>query len=281
LTRPGSRPAALLARVLVNRLWQAHFGVGLVPTVDNFGYSGTPPTHPELLEFLADELVQQGWRPKALHRLILNSAAYRQSSETTTEAVRIDPDNSMYSRYPVLRLNAEAVRDAMLAASGELDDRIGGPYVPTVRSDDGDGVIESDVKGPRRRSVYLQQRRTQVVSLLDVFDAPSLVTNCSRRNPTATPLQSLSLLNSQFALTRAKGLATRLRELRDVNAEAKVDRAFLLTTGRAPSVDERSAALQFLEAQPSQYPGRADAVDQSWADLCQMLFASNTFLYVE
>ena len=210
LTTPGSRPAALLARVLANRIWQHHFGTGLVATSDNLGYTGSPPTHPELLEFLADSLVQSGWSAKALHRLILTSSVYRQSSTPRPEITRIDPDNRLLARYPLRRLDAEAIRDAMLAVAGELDERQGGPYVPTDRNDSGEVVINESAAGATRRSVYLQQRRTQITSLLEVFDAPSIVTTCTRRLPSTIPLQSLSLMNSGFIIARAQKLASRL-----------------------------------------------------------------------
>ncbi|HEX3450309.1 MAG TPA: PSD1 and planctomycete cytochrome C domain-containing protein, partial [Isosphaeraceae bacterium] len=197
LTRPGSRPSALLARVLANRIWQQHFGTGLAATSDNLGYTGSPPTHPELLEWLASELVRSGWSAKALHRLIVTSSVYRQSSAPRPDSASIDPDNRLLSRYSLRRLDAEALRDAILAITGELNDRQGGPYVPTHRDGSGEVVTES-AEGATRRSVYLQQRRTEITSLLDLFDAPSIVTTCTRRVPSTIPLQSLSLMNSDF-----------------------------------------------------------------------------------
>ena len=187
LTRPGSRPAALLARVLANRIWQHHFGTGLVTTPDNLGYTGSPPSHPELLEFLASSFVQANWSAKALHRLILNSSVYRQSSVPRSAAAGVDPDNRLLARYPMRRLDAEAIRDAMLAVTGELDDRQGGPYVPTDRSGSGEVVVDESKPGAARRSVYLRQRRTEITSLLEVFDAPSIVTTCTRRFPPQSP----------------------------------------------------------------------------------------------
>ncbi len=284
LTKPGSRPAALLARLLANRIWQGHFGTGLAATSDNLGYTGSTPTHPELLDFLADELARSGWRARALHRLIVTSSVYRQSSAPRPEAARVDPENRLLARYPLRRLDAESIRDAMLAASGELDDRQGGPYVPTDRTDSGEVVVDESTPGATRRSVYLQQRRTQVASLLDVFDAPSIVTTCTRRLPSTIPLQSLSLLNSNFVVARAGKLAHRLD--RDCGADAvdaRIARAFLLVVGRAPSQNERDATRRFLEAQPARYPGLAapDARLRAWADFCQMLLASDAFLYVE
>ncbi len=280
LTRAGSRPSALLARVLVNRIWQHHFGTGLVPTPENFGYSGTPPSHPELLEYLAGELVRGGWRPKSLHRAILHSAAYRQASAPRPEAARVDPDNRGLWRFPVRRLDAEAIRDAMLAATGELDRRPGGPYVPTSRREDGEIVVEETAPGARRRSVYLQQRRTQVLSLLEVFDAPSIVTTCTRRTTSTIPLQSLSLLNSDFLAARARALARRL-EAQAGTDDDRIGLAFGLAIGRPPDVAERAAARRFLAAQPDRYPDRKEAVMRAWVDLGQMILASNAFLYLD
>jgi len=289
ITKPGSRPAALLARVLANRIWQNHFGAGLSATSDNLGYTGSAPTHPELLDFLAVELARSCWSAKALHRLIVTSSVYRQSSTPQLKATRVDPDNRLLARFPLRRLDAEAIRDAMLAVSGELDDRQGGPYVPTRRTESGEVVADESSAGATRRSVYLQQRRTQTASLLDVFDAPSIVTTCTRRLPSTIPLQSLSLLNAGFVVARAQKLAERLE--RDCNCiaageagdDARIIRAFLLTTGRAPDQDEHGAARRFLNSQPSRYPGRseADARRHAWTDFCQMLLASNAFLYVE
>jgi hypothetical protein len=289
LTKPGSRPAALLARVLANRIWQNHFGAGLSATSDNLGYTGSVPTHPELLEFLAVELARSGWSAKALHRVILTSSVYRQSSEPQLKAVRVDPDNRLLARFPQRRLDAEGIRDAMLAVSGELDDRQGGRYVPTHRTESGEVVADESSAGATRRSVYLQQRRTQIASMLDVFDAPSIVTTCTRRLASTIPLQSLSLLNAGFVVARAQKLAERLeRDCKCVAAgqasdDARITRAFLLTTGRAPYGDERAAARRFLDSQPSRYPGRSesDARRHALTDFCQMLLASNAFLYVE
>jgi hypothetical protein len=284
LTKPGSRPAALLARVLANRIWQHHFGTGLAATSDNLGYTGAPPSHPALLDVLADELVRSGWSAKALHRLILNSAVWRQSSAPRPEIKAIDADNRLLARYPLRRLDAEAIRDAMLAASGELNGRMGGPSVATRRTDDGE-VVPQDHSGTASfcRAVYLQQRRTQIASLLEVFDAPSIVTTCTRRLPATIPLQSLSLLNSDFVVARARKLAERECDDGKACADERIDRVFLLAVGRAPDDPEREAARRFLEIQPARYAGveTAEAKRRAWADFCQMVLASNAFLYVE
>ncbi len=296
LTKPGSRPAALLARVLANRIWQNHFGTGLAATPDNLGYTGSPPSHPELLEYLADELARSGWSAKALHRLIVSSTTYRQSSAPLPQQAQLDPDNRLLARYPLRRLDAESIRDAMLAASGELDDRSGGPYVPTDRTDTGEVVVDESAPGAHRRSIYVQQRRTQIASLLDVFDAPSIVTTCTRRLPSTVPLQSLSLLNSDFVAARAGKLAERLEQVSPGTiggnccdgappdeTDSRIDQAFLRVAGRNPGRAERDATRRFLETQPARYNGLAApaARRRAWADFCQMLMASDAFLYVE
>ncbi len=289
LTQPGGRPAALLARVLANRIWQHHFGTGLVATSENLGYTGSAPTHPELLEFLAAELVRSGWSAKALHRLILCSSVYRQASSRNPQAKGVDSENQLLGVFPLRRLDAEAIRDAMLCASGELDGRLHGPYVPTDRTGTGDVVVDEKAAGATRRSVYLQQRRTQTDSLLEVFDAPSIVTTCTRRSSSTIPLQSLSLLNSDFVIKRARKLAERLERdavcCDDCQSEQDflITKAFLFCINRAPDPDERSAGRRFLEAQLVRYKNAAkpDPRRDALVDFCQMLLASNAFLYVD
>ncbi|MFO0953848.1 MAG: DUF1553 domain-containing protein [Isosphaeraceae bacterium] len=285
LTRPGSRPAALLARVTANRVWQHHFGAGLVASPENLGYAGPPPSHPALLEWLAAELAGSGWSMKHLHRLIVGSAGYRRASAASDADLlaRVDPDNRLLGHFPPRRLDAEAVRDAMLAVSGELDPARGGPAVSTTRRPDGEVVVDEASGGGRRRSLYLQQRRTQVATLLEVFDAPSIVTSCPKRAVSTIPLQSLSLLNSAFASARASGFARRLVREAGAEVDPQVERAFRLAAGRPPSDDEAEAARRFLKEQPARYPGLSgpEAANRALADFCQMLLASNAFLYVD
>jgi cytochrome c553 len=271
----------LFARVMVNRVWQHHFGTGLVTTPDNLGQSGARPSHPELLDWLAAEFIRSGWSIKALHRLILGSAVYRQASTPRPEALAVDPDDRLLWRYPLRRLDAEAVRDAMLAVSGELDDRPGGPYVPTRRN--AEGSVEVDEKHPeaRRRSVYLQQRRTQVATLLELFDAPRLALNCSVRTTSTVPLQALALLNSDFARARAWAMAARLEREAGADAGRRIVLACRLAWGREPAEKERDAARQFLGAQQTLYAGDKDGGQRAWTDFCQMVLASNAFVYVE
>jgi hypothetical protein len=271
----------LFARVMVNRVWQHHFGTGLAATPDNLGQSGARPSHPELLDYLAAEFVRSGWSVKALHRLILTSAVYRQTSAFHADAARTDPDNRLLGRFPLRRLDAEALRDALLAVSGELDPHAGGPYVPTQRTADGSVEVAESAAGAHRRSVYLQQRRTQVDTLLQLFDAPAIASSCSARTTSTVPLQALALLNSDFARARGRAFAGRLRREAGPDAEKRLTLAFRLACGREPGEEERAACRRFLAAEAQTYAGQKDGAERAWADLCQMVLAGNAFLYVE
>ncbi len=279
LTQPNSRASALLARVTMNRMWQRHFGVGIVASTENLGYSGASPSHPELLEFLASAFIESGWDTKAMHRQIMMSAVYRQRSSGSELGQKLDAENRLLWRAPVQRLDAEAIRDAMLAVSGKLDPQAGGPYVPTKKLGGGEVVVAEESEGVFRRSVYLQHRRSQEHTLLQTFDAPKMVVNCVRRNLTTVPLQSLSLLNSNFVMNRAQDMANRLAK-EAPETSARIERAFQLAWGRSPTEEEHQAAVLFLAEQPKRYKN-ATANDWAWRDFCQSLLASNGFLYVE
>ncbi len=281
MTQPGSRASALVARVTANRIWQYHFGVGLAATSENLGYSGMPPTNAALLEHLSLLLIKNAWKAKGLHRAIMTSVAYRQVNASNPIAASVDPENRLLWRFPMRRLDADAMRDAMLATSNEIDFSAGGPYVPTMRAGVGEVQVKESSPGAHRRSVYLQQRRTAVLGLLETFDAPSIVGSCTRRNVTTIPLQSLSLLNSAFVRGRADAFARRLTKDIGNDSRKKLSHAFMLAFGREPTAVETEASLKFISSQPGNYPGRANAVEQSWVDLCQMILASNAFLYVE
>jgi Protein of unknown function (DUF1553)/Protein of unknown function (DUF1549) len=271
----------LFARVMVNRIWQHHFGAGLVATPDNLGQSGAKPTHPELLDFLATEFVRSDWSIKAMHRLIMNSAVYRQAGTVRDDAFAADPENVLLWRFPLRRLDAEGVRDAMLSAAGELDQRMSGPYVPTVRAKEGSVVVDETRADARRRSVYLQQRRTQVATLLELFDAPSMVSTCGQRTPSTIPLQSLALLNSDFARARSKAFAGRLLQEPNAGDLRRIERAFELACGRLPLPAEQTASTRFITEQRKVYAQDWQCELLTWTDFCQMLMASNAFLYVE
>jgi len=271
----------LFARAMVNRIWQYHFGAGLVATPDNLGMSGAKPSHPELLDHLAAEFIHSGWSVKALHRLILRSAVYRQSSAPRDGLDAIDPDNRLLARFPLRRLDAEAVRDAMLQVSGELDTRAGGPFVPSRRSAEGVVEVEAKTPGAHRRSIYLQQRRTQVVTFLQLFDSPAIVSTCGKRAPSTVPLQSLAMLNSGFARGRAKAFAARLAREAGDDAAKRLVLAYRLTCAREPLKEELAACEKFLDRLREVYVSEKDADARAWTDLCQSILASNAFLYVE
>jgi hypothetical protein len=281
LTNPEN---PLLARVFVNRVWQYHFGNGFVADPDNFGVSGSPPSHPELLDWLAVGLVESGYSVKALHRLILNSSVYRQTSTPTgpaaTVALTLDPENRLLSRFPLRRLDAEALRDAMLSISGGLDLRAGGPYVPAQSTSVGDVAVDEQHPGAHRRSVYLQQKRSQVVTFLELFDAPPITMTCAARSTSTVPLQSLALLNGDDVRSRAAAFAQRLRRQAGTDVKARLKLAFRLALGRAPVDDEQAAAMEFLERQQGLYAPADNGDALTWTDFCQMLLASNAFLYL-
>jgi len=283
-TAPGSPPAALLARVQMNRLWQHHFGMGIVATPDNLGVTGAAPSHPELLDWLANEFANApptlGWTFKRMHRLILHSAAYRQIGRDDERARLQDPDNRLLWRFPIRRLDAEAIRDALLAVSGDLDPQLGGTMVATRRNDSGE-VAPADPNGAgRRRSIYLKQRRTEMVSFLTVFDAPTIVFNSVQRPVSTMPLQALALLNSDFVLERSKSFAARL-EGETGDESARLRHAYVTAWGREPTEDHLQLARKFLDTQAAEYQADPNPRSRAWIDFCQMLLASNEFLYVE
>ncbi|HEY5313760.1 MAG TPA: DUF1553 domain-containing protein [Pirellulales bacterium] len=233
LTQPQN---PLTGRVIVNRVWQDHFGHGLAANASDFGRLGEPPSHPELLDWLAAKFIRDGWSFKRLHKLILTSATYRQSADHPAPRVAQlrDPDNRLLWRGGVRRLEAEQIRDALFAASGELDLTAGGPGVP------GDQP---------RRAIYCRIMRNTRDPLLDVFDAPYWFNSASSRDTTTTPVQSLLLVNSQWMLHRAQAFARRLRREEPSNRQRIVERAYQLAFGRAPTAGELRAAEQFLDAQ--------------------------------
>jgi hypothetical protein len=288
LTRPDH---PLTARVLVNRLWLQHFGEGIVATVDNFGQKGARPTQPELLDWLATEFVRRGWSFKAMHRLIMTSSTYRQTSQFDPtlhgSARQVDPDNRLLWRQRLHRLEAEALRDTILTAAGKLNRRMFGPPVSVQRQPEGE-VTEAVDRTGQRRSVYLQVRRSQPLTLLQAFDQPVMETNCTRRASSTVPSQALTLSNGDFVIQQAQAMATRVLE------EAPDDPcgyAFQVALGRSPTAKERDAASVFLQSQSSRQANtagqgardtqRAEASRRAMADLCQMLMSCNEFIFVD
>ncbi len=280
----------LTARVMVNRVWQHHFGVGIVATPDNFGKMGSPPTHPELLDWLAADFMRSGWKLKRLHRQIMLSSAYRQSSRVVsgeaTMAAQADPDNKLLWRMNLRRLEAEALRDAILTASGKIDLAAGGPALLLKPQPDGAQTLEASPlsRSVNRRSLYIAARRNYPHQLLQVFDFPVMQVNCNRRVNSATPLQSLALMNDEFVVEQAGLLAARLAEATS-EPSAQIDRAWMLTLSRPADEEEKRLALAHLKSQRQHYlfanAPESKAALSALANMCQMLFSTNEFLYIE
>ena len=280
----------LTARVIVNRIWQHHFGAGIVATPDNFGRNGADPSHQELLDWLAVDFVRHGWKAKRLHKMIMLSAVYQQSSRRTdnpdhNRAELEDPENRLLWRMPLRRLEAEALRDSILAVAGRLDRSLGGqPVGLEARSD---GLQLASGPGAQRRSVYLLSRRTWPSTFMGTFDFPNIDTTCIRRAPSATPLQSLTLMNSGFVFENAEAAARRLMDhiVGDENDTRIAEAAYRLMLAREPTLEEGRLARDHLESQ-RQLHVRANATEQeahakSVESLAHMLIGSNEFLYVD
>ena len=288
---------ALVARVIVNRVWQHHFGEGLVRTVNDFGARSDPPTHPELLEWLASEFVRGGWRLKTLHRLILNSTAWRQGSGFDAVKARLDPDNRLLSRQRPRRVESEVLRDSMLATAGVLNDRMFGPAVKApiapeaIQARNLKSAYPKDLKDShetQRRSVYLFHKRVVQLPLLQAFDGPDALMSCGRRETTTVAPQALALLNDPFVRARAEDFARRLMLETGDQLRAQVQRAWQIALARAPRPREIEMAEAFIQAQyvrrvtrSSDAPDQAEAHQQALADFCQSLFGLNEFIYVD
>ena len=241
----------LTARVFVNRVWAQYFGNGIVKSVSNFGVVGTAPTHPELLDYLAERFVASGWSVKSLHREILLSSVYRQSSNHRADAAAADPENKLLAVFPRGRLEAEEIRDSLLAASGLLDTTLGGPSVfPPVPANLNAGNLWSTSKDPseaNRRSLYIFTRRSIAYPLLDAFDMASPQQVHSHREVTTTPLQALTLYNSDIVLGWSKALAGRVLRESTADDSARLDRLYEILFSRKPDKVERSTLLSFLD----------------------------------
>jgi mono/diheme cytochrome c family protein len=262
----------LTPRVLANRLWHYHFGTGIVDTPSDFGVMGGRPSHPELLDWLARQVHAQGWRLKPLHRLIVTSQAYRQGSAYRAAAARADADDRLLWRFPPRRLSAEEVRDAMLAVSGLLDGRMGGPGFRLYRyvEDNVATYVPLDHPGPEtyRRTVYHQNARAARVDLLTEFDCPDVAGAAPRRASTTSPLQALTLLNHRFTLDAAAALAARLKREAGADPAAQAELAFRLAFGRGPGPEERTAAAGLVRTRGPRGLARA-------------LFNASEFLFVD
>lgn len=270
----------LLARVMVNRIWQHHFGKGLVATPDDFGRQGAEPSHLELLDWLAVSFVEQGWSVKQLHRTILLSSAYRQSAAFDPARNAQDPEGVWLSWKPPLRLEAEAIRDAMLAVGGSLDARMYGAPSAVQQDKQGDGqwIVAAQGADACRRSIYLLNKRTENVTFLNVFDSPVMELNCPERTRSTVPLQALALMNNELVVEQARALAERVVLEAGPSEPAQIELAFRLALARRPDEEELAAITAFL-ARPS--AGDAEAERTALADFCQTLLGTNEFLYID
>ncbi|MCY2962091.1 MAG: PSD1 and planctomycete cytochrome C domain-containing protein [Planctomycetota bacterium] len=287
LTQPDH---PLTGRVIVNRVWHHHFGRGIVETLGNFGRSGSLPTHPELLDWLSVDFVEHGWSLKRLHRQIMLSSAYRQSSrrppiDTAVDlplarGEQADPENALLWRMNLRRLESEIVRDSILTASGALDRTAGGPPVEITKP--ADGLSEA---ASHRRSLYLFARRVYPLKFLEIFDSPIMPVNCTQRMSSATVLQSLAQLNSEFLFEQADRMARRVTNTAGADSAARIELAFQLALARKPKDSELKHSLAFVGEQAKNHEtagAQADkATQMALADLCHMLLSTSEFLYVE
>lgn len=311
-----NRRHPLVARVYVNHVWQHHFGRGIVATPGDFGVLGERPTHPELLDWLASEFMGLGdaaspqtavaaWEVKRLHRMLVTTTAYRQSSVRTSQSDALDPDNRWLSRMSVRRLQAESVRDAILAANGTINHKIGGPPVPVMLDEDGQSVVGiENLNGENRpgpviplngeefrRSVYVQVRRSRPLAVLETFDTPTLDPNCTLRASSTVAPQSLMLMNSDFILEAARRMSAKLQQESGSDTRLKIDLAWQSLFGRSPGESESESASQFILDETTRLTTVANAISDpkqkpdpqqwAWVTFCQALMGSNEFLYVD
>jgi hypothetical protein len=260
----------LSSRVLVNRIWHHHFGRGIVSTPGDFGFQGESPSHPELLDWLALEFRATGGHLKPIHRLILNSATYRQSGRIDPKAVAIDKDNRLLWRNPTRRIDAESLRDAILAVSGVLDQRMGGPGYTVWKNNTNYVVVFKplEILGPAadRRMIHQFKPRSQEDPTFGAFDCPDASQVVARRNVSTTALQALNLFNSRFVVDRAAAFARRVEREAGPSGEAGIRRSFRLAYGREPEPAELAGAKRLVEVAGMPGLGRA-------------IFNSNEFLY--
>lgn len=297
----------LVARVLVNRFWMHHFGRGLVATPGDFGALGARPSHPELLDWLASDFISGGWRLKRLHKLLMTSTAYRQVSTRGDAGQRVDPENRLLGRMSVRRLEAEEVRDAVLATSGKLNARMFGPPVPVMPDEVGQVVLGIDTRDTAgrpsgkvvalgdevyRRSVYIQMRRSLPLGMLESFDAPIMTPNCEVRASSTVAPQSLLLMNNAFVVEQSQGFADRVAREAGHDLSEQVTRAWRLAYGGEAGEADRAAALAFLRDEAEIFGKQAspeakskspppDPARRALASFCQALLSSNAFLYVD
>ncbi|MDQ3621843.1 MAG: PSD1 and planctomycete cytochrome C domain-containing protein [Verrucomicrobiota bacterium] len=275
---------ALAWRVLANRIWQHHFGKGIVGTPSDFGFTGAPPTHPELLDYLAKHLIANGGRLKPLHKLIVTSATYRQSSQHRSEAADRDPANGLLWRMNLRRMEAEVVRDSILAASGKLNPQLGGPGIkprlrpellPASQRNKWPVVAKEDARH-WRRSVYIYTKRQLLMPIMELFDAPTTTDSCAVRTESVVPTQALVLMNDEFAEEQAAFLASRARHEAGDELGQTIERIFLLAVSRPPRAERMQQALAFVQSRELE-SDRESAL----TDLAHVLFNSSEFIHIQ
>lgn len=272
ITDKDAGAGQLLARVIVNRMWKYHFGKGLVHSPNDFGSQGERPTHPELLDFLAAELIRNNWRLKPIHRLIMTSAVYQEGMDATPVARERDPENKLWWERPALRLEAEAIRDSLLLAGGNLDKKMYGPS-------------ETAVELPRR-SVYLRVKRSELIPFLTLFDGPEPTQSVGDRGLTTVPTQALTLLNSPFVRDAAARLAKRSLT-GAASPDAAIDQAFRIAVARVPTQHERAKFSSYLNAEVERLQAAdknitpALAMEKAFTQTCLVILCSNEFIYVD
>ena len=257
----------LLARVIVNRLWQHHMGRGIVNTPNDFGTQGAAPTHPGLIDYLANELIRQGWRLKPIHKMIMMSAVYRQQGGSNEIARKIDPENSLWWRRGATRLEAEVIRDSLLAVSGTLDKRMFDK-----------GTVD---QRHARRSIYLTVKRSNLVPILQLFDAPDAMQSIGKRIATTVPPQALAMMNSPYVREMAEKFAQRIRPDDKVPVDEVVRRAYTHALARPPTPGERQQMVAFIQGQAASYGSDAQAMKLAIADFCQTVICLNEFIFVD
>jgi hypothetical protein len=273
----------LVARVMVNRLWQHHFGEGLVRSVDNFGVLGERPTHPELLDWLATEFVRQGWSIKKMHRLMLLSHTYQMASRSDdAKAAERDPQNKLLHRMPIRRLEAECIRDAILAVSGRLDRTQFGPgvmpHLTPFMAGRGRPGQSGPLDGAGRRSIYINVRRNFLTPFFMAFDYPTPFTTIGRRSVSNVPAQALALMNNPFVVEQAGRWAQRVLAVPDRTAAQRVADMYVTAFGRPPTEEELKESLEFVTEQGRQHGAGNEA--KAWADLGHVLLNVKEFIFI-
>lgn len=295
LTQPDSRAAGLVARVLANHVWTHHFGNGIVTTPGNLGRTGSPPTHPEILNWLAADFIEHGWSRKRLHRQIMLSTVYRQQSQRSSAGQPLggeasDPENRLLWRQNLRRLEAESVRDSILAMSGKLDLTAGGPAIMLNSQPNGMSTVKGDGSPTSkwRRSIYVFARRNYPLKFLEVFDTPIVPLNCTHRSHSTTVLQSLTLLNDPFLIEHAGYICELVTQSADLkNFHQIIEAAYVRILNRPPNAVERDRCEQYLAKQVDLYRNARESDDRredthlAVADLCHMLMCANDFLYLQ